>query len=942
MKLIVGLLFCLVISITNIANAIASSQNTAVTGATLKIVMGEDTYPFQYFDENQQPAGILVDLWREWALVTNTKVEFHIQNWQQSLNRLQSGDVDIHIGMVPNASRQAMFDFSNPITSLETYLFIHKSIGKKHQLTDLIPYQIGIVEGSSHEQSLLAINPNFNFRKYSGRDALLIGAMNGEVLVFAGIEGYQRDMTLEQNIANDYYSSTRLPIEKVTLVAAVKKGNASLLNRINQGFQKVDPEQIKRIERRWLGYNRQNDGLLIAMQSDVEPFVDIGSDGLPRGLFVDLWKLWSSKSGISIDFVVGDMNSSIADIKRGFADVHIGYPESNEMNTGLKQAWHITSVKSRFFSIKKNITDLNLLGNIRIGVFPTAPYISEIHALYPNAQLRFYESTDLMVDAALKGEIIGFIASSATTSHYLLGNKLWADFTQYFNIEFFTDIYSLIRMEDSGLEERIRAGFELISPEERLQIERKWLINPDDRYFSGQNQKIILSSQDRTYLASLGAIKMGYIKDWRPMEFQGKNGEFLGVNSDVKSLLVNQLGVSIIPIAFDTFEQMMQQLRSGEIQLVASLAYNHERDNSVLFSEPYWPSPWAVASDLTQPPIFNINQLDNKVIAVIEGYQLIEQFRQQYPEIKLMLVPDTRSGLNAVINGHADMFIEKVTSLADVLKNGDFPSLKLSLLADLADEQSRIGIFSGLEELMPLINRVISTVDKTAQQHLYRKWNDVKLNTDDRFYQRWMNSLIIGLLVISVITVTVLVVNRRLKVEIQRRENAEDKLVFLANHDSVTGLANRTLLDEQLIVEIEIHQKTKSKFALLFIDLDGFKIVNDAHGHAIGDILLAQVAEVFKSIIKDTDSVARFGGDEFVIIINQLETVDQAKKVANTLLSKLAKIDNVEGKSIQISASIGIAVYPHDGVTAEELMKHSDSLMYQAKRVGGHQHRINH
>ncbi|WP_434931937.1 transporter substrate-binding domain-containing protein [Shewanella sp. HL-SH5] len=940
MKLIVGLLFCLVISTANIV--FASSQDTALAGGTLKIVMGEDTYPFQYIDENQHAAGILVDLWREWALVTDTKVEFLIQNWQQSLDQLQSDDADIHIGMAPNAFRQTLFDFSNPITSLQTYLFIHKSIGKKHQLTDLIPYQIGIVDGSSHEQTLLAVNPNFNFRKYSSRDALLVGAMNGEVLVFAGIEGYQRDMALEQNIANDYYSSSRIPIAKVDLVAAVKKGNIPLLAKINQGFEKVDVEQIKRIERRWLGYNRQNAGLLIAMQSNVEPFVDIGNDGLPHGLFVDLWKLWSSKSGISIDFVVGDMNSSIADIKRGFADVHIGYPESNEMNTGLKQAWHITSVKSRFFSLKKNIADLNTLKNIRIGVFPTAPYISEIHNLYPNAQLRFYESTELMVDAALKGDIIGFIASSATTSHYLLGSKLWADFTQYINIEFSTDIYSLIRPEDSGLEERIRAGFELISPEERLQIERKWLINPDDRYFSGQHQNIVLSSQDKTYLSSLGAIKMGYVKDWRPMEFQGKNGEFLGVNSDIKSLFVNHLGVSVIPVAFETFDKMMQQLRSGEIQLVASLASNSERDNTILFSDPYWPSPWAVASDLTQPPIFNINQLDNKTIAVVEGYQLIDQLNQQLPKLKLVLVPDTRAGLNAVVSGTADMFVEKVTSLADSLKNGDYPSLKLSLLADLADQQSRIGIFSGLEELVPLINRVIGTIDKAAQQQLYQKWNDVKLNTDDLFYQRWMNSLIIGLLVVSAITVMVLVVNRRLKLEIHRREHAEEKLVFLANHDSVTGLANRTLIDKLIIIAIETHQKTHSKFAILFIDLDGFKIVNDVHGHAIGDLLLAQVAEVFKSLVKDTDSVARFGGDEFIILINQLEKVDDAKKLASSLLNSLSQIDNIEGKSIQISASIGIAMYPHDGVTAEELMKHSDFLMYQAKRVGGHQYRTNH
>ena len=114
---------------------------------------------------------------------------------------------------------------------------------------------------------------------------------------------------------------------------------------------------------------------------------------------------------------------------------------------------------------------------------------------------------------------------------------------------------------------------------------------------------------------------------------------------------------------------MLLQLESGEIQLVASLAYNAERDKNILFSEPYWPSPWAVASDLTQPPIFHIGQLNNKTIAVVKGYQLIDQVRQLHPELSLVIVADTQEGLNAVVEGHADMFIEKVSTLADKLKN---------------------------------------------------------------------------------------------------------------------------------------------------------------------------------------------------------------------------------------------------------------------------------
>ncbi|QIR14478.1 transporter substrate-binding domain-containing protein [Shewanella aestuarii] len=405
MKIFAGMLFFLV-CIGFGQRALAEDTSTLplkANNAPLILVMGEDTFPFQFIDQNNKPAGILVELWQEWSLVTQTPIEIRPYNWGESLQRLQDGTGDIHIGMTTNALRQQKFDFASPITSLQTYLFIHKSIKKKLQLLDLLPYQIGIVAGSSHEQTLLDINPHFTFRKYPSREALLDGAANGEVLVFAGIEGYQRNLALEQDIANEYYSSSRLPITKVGLSPAVIKGNDELVNQINAGFKQIDVEQIRKIERRWLGYNRQNSGVMIAMQTNVEPFVDIGIDGRPHGLFVDLWNLWSEKTGISIDFIIGDMNTSIGDIKRGFADVHIGYPESNEMRTGLQQAWHLTSVKSRFFSLQNDIENIEHQDNIRIGVFPTAPYLSEIHKLFPKAQLRFYETTSAMANATIKG-----------------------------------------------------------------------------------------------------------------------------------------------------------------------------------------------------------------------------------------------------------------------------------------------------------------------------------------------------------------------------------------------------------------------------------------------------------------------------------------------------------------------------------------------------------
>ncbi|MGX9460313.1 diguanylate cyclase domain-containing protein [Shewanella sp. A14] len=904
------------------------------------VVMGEDTYPFEYLNEKGIPAGIMVDLWREWSIVTGTKVQFVSRHWQQSLDQLEQHKSDAHIGMSQNKLRLAKFDFAKPITSLNTYLYVHKSLGNKKQVSDLVPYQIGVVMGSSHEQTLLAIEPKLSFKHYQNREQLLQAAVKGELFVFAGIEGYQRNLALEQDIAANFYSSSRILIKKIHLSPAVVKGNQKLIDKINHGFELIPTQVIQKIERRWLGYHRQTSGVIIAMQSGVEPYADIGVDGLPHGMLVDLWKLWSEKIGINIDFVVGDTNSTIEDVKRGVADVHIGYPESQEMRTGLQQAWHIISVKSRFFSSDQTLNNIEDI-SMRIGVFPTAPYISDIKKVFPKAQLRFYDSLDDMVKAARNKDITGFVSSAAMTSHYLLANKLWAEFRQYAEIEFSTDMYALTRVDDSGLADRIQAGFNLISVEEQIQIERKWLINPDDRYFAGSTNKIKLTTQQKQYISSLGAIKMGYLKNWAPMEFQGKNGEFLGVNADVRNLLVKQLNLTIIPVAYDDFGKMLGDLMKGEIHLVASMAKTAERTNSLEFSLAYWPSSWAMVTSLTQPPIFNISQVAGKRLAVVEGYHIVDQLRQQYPGINLVVVADTKQGMETVINGAADMFVEQVSTLATTLKGGQYPSLKMSLLAELTEQHSHIGLFPGVKKLVPLIDRVITTIDETEQQHMYQKWVSLDLNSDTLRYQRWLKVLVIGLLVITIIAIVILMSNRLLNIEIQKRLKAEDNLRFMANHDNVTALPNRSLLDDRLAQALLTHQRDNLKFALLFIDLDGFKAINDRHGHYVGDKLLQRIALLLTKHVRESDTVARFGGDEFVVLLNHIDASDNARQVAESILSALKKPFIIDDIIVTISASMGIAIFPDDADNVTSLLKKSDQLMYQAKKVGGHQYKMN-
>ena len=168
--------------------------------------------------------------------------------------------------------------------------------------------------------------------------------------------------------------------------------------------------------------------------------------------------------------------------------------------------------------------------------------------------------------------------------------------------------------------------------------------------------------------------------------------------------------------------------------------------------------------------------------------------------------------------------------------------------------------------------------------------------------------------------------------DITEHKRNEEKLRFEAYHDALTKLPNRRWFNQLIDAEIEKSERDKKPFALLTIDLDRFKDVNDVIGHDAGDALLQQVAESYAATVRKSDTVARMGGDEFAMILSSIKNPVDAASVAKKLLNSCSEAKIVD-KEIPVSASIGISVYPSDGLTKDELLKHADLAMYRAKQA---------
>ncbi|MDB5792151.1 MAG: diguanylate cyclase [Massilia sp.] len=176
--------------------------------------------------------------------------------------------------------------------------------------------------------------------------------------------------------------------------------------------------------------------------------------------------------------------------------------------------------------------------------------------------------------------------------------------------------------------------------------------------------------------------------------------------------------------------------------------------------------------------------------------------------------------------------------------------------------------------------------------------------------------------------------NALLQDEILERRQAEARVHHMAYHDSLTGLPNRALLADRLERAILAAQRTGGKLAVMFLDLDRFKNINDSLGHATGDHLLKEVAGRLCRAVRASDTVARLGGDEFVVLVPGLHALDECSSVGDKMIEALAAPVPFEGHHLHISPSIGICVYPDDGLDVETLMRNADAAMYQAKAVG--------
>ena len=442
-------------------------------------------------------------------------------------------------------------------------------------------------------------------------------------------------------------------------------------------------------------------------------------------------------------------------------------------------------------------------------------------------------------------------------------------------------------------------------------------------------------------------IKVGVWKN-PPVVLLMENGEWNGIAIEVLQAIANQEGwqLEFIP---GTFAEQLRNLKNHKIDLLSAIAYTAKRSKSYAFTRYSLISNWALIYARADSRIDSLLDLKNKKVAVMRGNIHDKAFRKLIDKFdinsKLIEVDNFSDVMKSVQTGEADAGV--INRLFGAVNAEKYHLVETGIIFNPINIHYAAPLGSHTAILKVIDQHLLAfKADKNSIYYAsLRHWMGLPTAKQLPSWLPWLAASLLGavLLMIGINLLLRRQVARRtqeLQIEVDERRLAQERLDHLAYYDSLTGLPNRVSFSENIKVAIATARRRNSKVAVLFIDLDQFKTINDSLGHDAGDRLIVQVAQRLQLCLRDEDTINRFGGDEFVATLQDIHDPSGIDQVASRMLKCLSTPINVGLTEVYTSVSIGIALFPDDDDSSDGLLKDADAAMYHAKARGGNNYQF--
>ena len=449
-------------------------------------------------------------------------------------------------------------------------------------------------------------------------------------------------------------------------------------------------------------------------------------------------------------------------------------------------------------------------------------------------------------------------------------------------------------------------------------------------FTSQQVSGVTLTLEEKGYLNSLGEIRLCTAVDSMPLD-DVIDGKHIGINAEYMRIFETFIQTPIVLHETSSWYNSLLAVKNGECEIIALAAKTPQREAYLLFTDSYVSIPFVVVTTQEKFFISRLSELIEKqlTLGVQKGYAYVDLLKNKHPDAILIEVESTEEALEKVSRGEIFGFLTGLNMAGYSIQQGGYTNLKIN---GQFDELSVIQLGIGVRKEMPLLkdifNKAISSVPAEVKKRVDNSWLSIRYEIVED-YQR--------LIQFSVVAATILLFLgyrqyhlKRLNAKLEDREKA---IWRQANFDFLTELPNRRLFQDRLSQKLSKSMRSQISFALMLIDLDGFKEINDTWGHDQGDEMLIETAKRIKDCLRKSDTIARLGGDEFVVLLDDSAQGMNVEMVAQKILRALSEPFNLKEQAF-VSASIGITLCPRDGNNMVELLKNADQAMYAAKDKG--------
>lgn len=433
-----------------------------------------------------------------------------------------------------------------------------------------------------------------------------------------------------------------------------------------------------------------------------------------------------------------------------------------------------------------------------------------------------------------------------------------------------------------------------------------------------------------------------------PLVLQDADGQWSGISIDVLKSIAAEHGwkLTLVP---GSFSEHLENLNDHKIDLLTSIAYSSTRAEKYAFTQQPLISNWGLVYAQPGSKIGSLIDLDGKRVAVMEKNihdtafrSLIEKFGVR---VTIIEKASFRDVMMSVQNGEADAGV--VNRLFGATNASKYELVETGIIFNPINIHYAAPR-NGHNDILQVIDEELVAYKANPESIYYQAIQRYMHILPKSQFPSWFVWLVIGLLgslllmlfINMILRKKVAVRTRELQIEVDERRQAQEWLDRLAFYDTVTGLPNRVSFYENMKVAIAGAKRKGLKVALLFVDLDRFKTINDSLGHDVGDELIVHVADRLRGCLRQEDMINRFGGDEFVAILPNIDDIINIHEIAGRMLESLSSPIDVGVAEIYTSASIGVALYPDDDLSSEGLLKNADIAMYHAKAQGGNNYQF--